>query len=252
MIEEPKIRESIIKCLDPRTKILSVFLFSVIVAVSYRLTTLFFALAISLIIIIASKAYAKEVFKRLVPVNLIVILLWFFLPFTVKGEPVCSLGPLSITGEGLFYATRITIKSNTMMLMLIALISSTSVLTIGHAMHDMFIPKKLVHLLFFTFRYIYIIYDEYLRIEKALKVRCFVPKTSLHTYKTYAFMVGMLLVKSFDRAQRVYNAMLCRGFNGNFYCLNTFSLAKKDYFSFCIMCGAIFIMGVLEWKKTGL
>ena len=252
MIEDPKITESVMVRLDPRMKIVSVFLFSVFVAVSYRLSALFFALAISIAVIATSRVPVKEIFKRLVPVNIIVLLLWLFLPFTVKGDPIFSAGHFYITGEGIFYATRITIKSNTMILMLIALISSTPVLTIGHAMHDMFIPKKLVHLLFFTFRYIHIIYDEYLRIEKAMKIRCFVPKTSLHTYKTYAYMVGMLLVKSSDRAQRVYNAMLCRGFNGNFYCLNTFSLTKKDVFSFCIMCCTIFFMGVLEWKKTGL
>ena len=252
MIKEPEITKSIISRLDPRMKLVAVFLFSVIVAVSYKMSALLFALSISVIVVLASKVPIKEIFKRALPVNIIALFLWLFLPFTVNGNPLFCKGSLCITKEGVLYATLITIKSNTMILMLIALISSTPISTLGHAMHELPVPKKLVHLLFFTFRYIHVIYGEYHRMATAMKIRCFVPKTNLHTYTTYAYMIGMLLVKSSDRAQRVYNAMLCRGFNSNFYSLNKFSLTSKDLFAFCIMLCAIFIMGIIEWKKTGL
>ena len=252
MIEDPKITKSILARLDARMKLVMVFLFSVIFSVSYQLPSLFFALTISVMVVLTSKVPIKEIFKRSLPVNIIAFFLWFFLPFTVHGDPVLCKGSLCITQQGILYATLITIKSNTIILMLIALVSSTPILTLGHAMHGLKIPKKLVHLLFFTFRYIHVIYDEYHRMATAMKIRCFVPKTSMHTYKTYAYMIGMLLVKSSDRAQRVYNAMLCRGFNNNFYSLGTFSLTPKDIVAFCMMLCAIFFIGIIEWKKTSL
>ncbi len=59
-------------------------------------------------------------------------------------------------------------------------------------------------------------------------IRSFKPGTNLHTYKSYAYLVGMLIVSSYERAQRIYNAMLCRGFTGKFPVIDHFSLRKSD------------------------
>jgi cobalt/nickel transport system permease protein len=50
----------------------------------------------------------------------------------------------------------------------------------------------------------------------------------MHTYRTYAYLCGMLLVRASARAQRVYNAMKCRGFSGRFICLHEFALSPGD------------------------
>ena len=92
-------------------------------------------------------------------------------------------------------------------------------------------------------------YREYIRLVNSMKIRNFSPANSLHTYRTIAYLVGMLLVRSFDRAHRVHNAMLCRGFKGNFYSLSRFSLSRRDIVSLVLMVTVILILGVLEWKK---
>ena len=161
-----------------------------------------------------------------------------------------SVGALTVTREGVLYAARISIKSNAMMLMLIALVASTPIFTLGHAMHELGVPQKIVHLFFFTYRYIHVMHREYVRLVNSMKIRGFTPGNNLHTYRTISYMVGMLLVKSFDRAQRVHNAMLCRGFEGNLYSLSTFSLNGRDVVSLILMITAVIILGVLEWKKT--
>ena len=249
MIEELNSYDSFIQRLDPRVKIVVVFLFSVVVAVSNRFVVLITALAISLLIVFMAKTPVKEIIRRLVPVNMLILFLWFFLPFTFAGEPLFFMGPLAATCEGVLYAARITIKSNAIMLMLIALVTSTSIFTLGHAMHELGIPKKIVHLFFFTFRYIHVIHREYVRLANSMKIRGFCPGTDLHTYRTFAYMLGMLLVKSFDRAQRVHNAMLCRGFKGNLYSLSRFSLKGKDVVSLVLMVAVIIVLGVLEWTE---
>ncbi len=116
-------------------------------------------------------------------------------------------------------------------------------------MHELRVPKKIVHLFFFTYRYIHVIHREYLRLVSAMKVRGFRPGTNMHTYKTYAYLVGMLLVRSSDRAERVLNAMICRGFRGNFYSLSAFSLKPHDVISLVLMLALILALGVLEWTK---
>jgi cobalt/nickel transport system permease protein len=247
MIVELTAGDSLIQRLDPRIKIVIVFLFSVVVAVSNRFVVLLLALALSLSMALLARLPVKQFLARLVPVNLFIIFLWFFLPFTLQGKPLFSVGPLVGTHEGVLYATRISIKSNTMMAVLIALVASTSLLTLGHAMHHLKIPKKLVHLFFFTYRYIDVIHKEYLRLVNAMKVRGFRPGTNMHTYRTFAYLVGMLLVRSSDRADRVHSAMLCRGFRGNLYSLSAFSLRAFDVISLILMLVLILALGVLEW-----
>jgi cobalt/nickel transport system permease protein len=249
MIEELSGRDSLIHRLDPRVKIVLVFLFSVLVAVSDRFVALLPALALGLCIALLVRLPVKQLMGRLVPVNLFVIFLWVFLPFTFEGEPLFSIGPLVATHEGVLYAARISIKSNAIMAVLIALVASTSILTLGHAMYELRIPKKLVHLFFFTYRYIHVIHQEYIRLVSAMKVRGFQPGTNVHTYKSFAYLVGMLLVRSSDRAERVYNAMRCRGFRGKLYSLSTFSLKSSDVISLVFMLAMMLALGALEWTS---
>ncbi|NVM20405.1 MAG: cobalt ECF transporter T component CbiQ [Desulfobacterales bacterium] len=241
--------DSLIHSLDPRVKIVAVCLFSIVVAVSHRFVVLMSAMGLGLSIILLAGVPMRQLVRRLIPVNTFILLLWIFLPFSFEGEPLFSLGPLVGVREGVLYAARISIKSNAIVVVLIALVASTSILTLGHAMHELKAPKKIVHLFFFTCRYVDVIHREYVRLANAVKVRGFRPGTNMHTYKTLAYLVGMLLVRSSDRAQRVNNAMLCRGFRGNLYSLSTFSLKAADVASLILMLALMLALGVLEWTK---
>ena len=252
MLESLTIYDSFIQRLDPRIKIISVFIFSILAAVSQKFSVLLLAFSLSLAAFFAARIPIKEAIKRFIPVNTLVIFLWFFLPFTFKGNTVFTLFDLPVTLEGILLAAMITVKSNVIMLMLIALTLSTPIVTIAHAMHEMKMPKNIVHLFFFTLRYIHVIHNEYIRLSNSMKIRSFKPKTNFHTYRTYAYMVGMLLVKSLERAQRVHNAMRCRGFNGNLYRLSNFSIQKTDKIVMAIMMILFLILGIIEWKAIPL
>lgn len=104
----------------------------------------------------------------------------------------------------------------------IALLSTSSIFNLIHALHHLNFPEKLIQLFFFTYRHIYTIHSEYIKLNNAIKIRGFKPKTNLNTYKTYAYLVGMMLVRSYVRSKRVYDAMLCRGFKGKFWILDHF------------------------------
>lgn len=235
--------------LDPRVKILWVFTFSVVVAASHRFVVLISALALSLGLVVMARVPGKKLARRLVSVNLFIFFLWFFLPFTVPGDPAFAVGPLVATGQGLLYALQISLKSNAIVMAMVVLTTSTSILTLGQAMHALKVPQKIIHLFFFTYRYVFVIHREYLRLVDAIKVRGFKPGTNTHTYKTFAYLVGMLLVRSAERAERVHNAMLCRGFRGQFYSLSQFSFKHVDFVWFGVMLGFVLVLGVLEWTR---
>jgi cobalt/nickel transport system permease protein len=226
----------------------TVFFFSIVVATLNQIPALLCGWTLGILMVLTAKVSTRDLIKRLTPVNVLVGFLWLFLPFTFPGKPILFLWSFPVTHEGVLYATKITIKSNAIMLMMIALVTTTSIFTLGHAMHELMVPKKIVHLFFFTYRYLHVMQREYIRLVNSMKIRGFRAKTNVHTYRTFAYMIGMILVRSFDRAQRVHNAMLCRGFDGNLYSLKTFSIKKRDIFFLVFVTAMVFILGVLEWK----
>ena len=219
---------SIIHRLDPRVKVVLTVVFALGVAFSNSYLLIYFSIFYSLVIIFIAKIPVHIAFKRLLPLIIFLLLLWVFLPLSVKGKTIFEVGPLAITKEGVLYAYRITAKSVAILLLLIAFITTSNMVALFHALAHLKVPKKLIFLIFFTYRYIHVVWMEYQRIKNALAMRCFVPGTNLHTYKTVAHVVGMLMVRSYDRSERVYNAMLCRGFNGTFYMLDHFELKGFD------------------------
>jgi cobalt/nickel transport system permease protein len=128
-----------------------------------------------------------------------------------------------------------------------ALVTTTGFVTLGHAMDRLHIPGKIVHLLLMSYRYIFVIEQEYQRLARAAKIRGFQPGTNIHTYKAYAYMIGMLFVRAAARADRVYRAMRCRGFDGRFYCLAEFPAHPRNWIFAALMSLSIIGLVILEW-----
>jgi len=251
MIREPfAIGNSLIHSLDPRLKVIIATAYSFVVALSTQFTTLLAALALSILLIGLARLNVREVAKRVAVVNGLVVFFWVVLPLTFPGEMLFHVGPLAVTRSGVFLAAQITLKSNAILLAFIPLVASFSIATLGHALSRLRVPEKMVYLLLLTYRYVFVIGGEYQRLVRAAKIRGFQAGNNMHTYRTYAYLIGMILVRASARAERVHQAMLCRGFQGRFYCLHEFSLSRADWFCSAAMTGALIGLGILEWTKT--
>jgi len=231
--------DSTLHRLDPRVKIIVAILFSVMVALTDKYTLLTGGLLFAVGAVAVARLRAKEIISRLLVVNSFIFLLWLMLPFTFPGKNIYTLGSFNISQEGIKYALLITIKSNTIILAGIALLSTSSIFNLVHALRHLHFPDKLTQLFFFTYRYTQTIHSEYIRLNNAIKIRGFKPRTNFHTYRTYAYLIGMMLVRSYDRSKRVYNAMLCRGFKGKFLTLNHFVFKKSDFVAGIVMLSCI-------------
>ena len=228
-LEEFSLGDSVIHRLDPRVKIISALCFSVAVAVNHSLPATLVAILFPLALIVAARIRTSRVLVRLAIVNGFIAFLWIFLPFSVPGETLYGIGPLNVTREGLHTALLITAKSNAIVLATMALLGTSSVFDLAHALSHLGCPDKIVHLFFFSFRYVHVIHDEYHRLRRAAKIRAFHPRTDIQTYRTFAYFIGMLLVRSFQRARRIVDAMKCRGFRRKFYILHHYNMGRSDY-----------------------
>ena len=81
-----------------------------------------------------------------------------------------------------------------------------------NAMHRIGCPKVLVTQLQFTYRYLIVIVEEAVWMDRARKARGF--GRNSYPLTQWGRMIGQLLIRSYDRASRIHNAMLSRGFNG--------------------------------------
>ena len=148
--------DSTLHRIDPRVRVAAATAFSVVVAVSYHLPALWAALICSIALAALARLPAVAVARRLVVVNGLVIVLWAVIPFTFPGEPLWRVGPLAASHDGVRMAAQITLKSNAIVLCFMALVATMAPATLGHALHRVHVPDKIVHLLLMTYRYIFV------------------------------------------------------------------------------------------------
>ena len=82
-------------------------------------------------------------------------------------------------------------------------------------------------------------------MRRAMRVRGFVANNSRHTYRTFGFATGMLLVRALDRSERMLLAMKCRGFNGQMPELHARRLQAVDLAYVCLaaaLCAALWTL----------
>ncbi|KJU87130.1 cobalt ABC transporter permease CbiQ [Candidatus Magnetobacterium bavaricum] len=220
---------------DPRAKFLAFAPLVCIVAAAKGIHCPLYALFVACALAVLARLDARVLLERMLIINAFIVPLWIFLPIGTQGCPIIVAGPIVVTSEGVSLALAITLKTNAITLITVAVLGTSEVLALTHALLHLRCPVKLVYLFFFCYRYIALMHEEYQRLCRAITIRAFRPKTNLHTYKTYAYVVGMLLVRSHERSQRIYQAMLCRGFTGKFPLLQHFYLKASDYLFLAIM-----------------
>jgi cobalt/nickel transport system permease protein len=253
MIEEPfAAGTSVIHRLDPRCRIIAAIFFSIVTAVLYGFPALLTAFGLGLLMLSAARIRLRQAARRLVPVNLFIAVFWLILPLTAGGNVVYRSGPVVLYLDGIVLSAQITLKSNAIMMALIALIATMGFATLGHALNSLRFPEKFVFLFMLTYRYIFVIEEEYRRIWRAVKIRGFQPKTTLHSYRTVAYMIGMLFIRAAARADRVYRAMKCRGFKGRFYSLAEFRFTRSSLIFSILTTLGLFFMILLEATHHGV
>ncbi|GAU08868.1 cobalt ECF transporter T component CbiQ [Desulfoplanes formicivorans] len=231
---------------DPRFRVVLAIAFSVVVALSRAMDVQLVALGIAGGLYLGAGLPLRVLVRRLVVVNGFIAFLWLVLPFSVPGPVVLDVGFLQASSPGIMHALQITLKANAIIIVCMALVATMSVIILGNALQSLGVPPKICQLLLMTYRYIFVFEEESGRMHRAAVLRGFTPTTSMHTYRTYAYMVGMILVRAWERARRVHAAMICRGFRGRLYGLTTYRAVAGDWLFFA--CGAVVIvlLGILE------
>jgi cobalt/nickel transport system permease protein len=176
---------------------------------------LYFALLAGLLLL--SKLPPLYVLKRSLVIVPFVLMIVIFNIFLKPGEVVASYNiwnwQVSITYEGLLFVWNVTIKAWLSVLSLIMLSSTTKFSELLKGLEQLRMPRVMVMILSFMYRYIFVLVDEVIRMKQARDSRSFGGKRTWQL-KTIGNMVGTLFLRSYERGERVYGAMVARGFEG--------------------------------------
>ena len=135
------------------------------------------------------------------------------LPFFSGTTMIFRLGPLAIYQEGLLALLLITVKFICILTLGLVLFGSAPLLTTIKAMRALRLSPILADMMLLTYRYIFEIGHDLKTMETAMRLRNFrAGRFSLRGINTLASMSGTLLVRSYERSERIYKAMILRGY----------------------------------------
>ncbi|MCS6772207.1 MAG: energy-coupling factor transporter transmembrane protein EcfT [Kiritimatiellae bacterium] len=164
---------------------------------------------------LAARLPLRSIAPRFIALNLFLLIWWATIPL---------LDP----SQGWRFAAAIAARANAMLLAITLFISTIEAGALAHALAHLRVPRPLVHVLLLAVRYAEVLWLEQQRMQRAMRARAFRPRPNAHTYRSLTRLVGMLLVRSLDRADRILGAMKCRGYRGDFPLLHHFRFRPLD------------------------
>ncbi len=120
----------------------------------------------------------------------------------------------------------ILLKGMLTLLAAFILIATTGIDRIAIALQMMRVPRILIMQLLLTYRYIIVLIEEVSRMMCAYSLRASNKKGI--QIKNGGSLIGHLLMRTWERAQRIYDAMCCRGFTGAYSVGNVNRIQARD------------------------
>jgi len=251
-IDEYSDLDSFIHRLDPRTKLIASLAFIVAVVLTpannWRIFVCYFC--VIAVLLILSRLPPLYVLKRSLVIFPFVLLIAVFIPFFKEGELAGSyniwMWQVSVTYSGLFILANVVVKAWLCILGLILLSSTTKLADLLKGLKQLGTPQVMILILSFMYRYIFVLVDEVMRMQQARDSRNF-GGNRLHQLKTIGNMVGTLFIRSYERGERIYAAMLSRGFDGQVRTLHNLSFRPADAYFGVIFCMVLVSPYIIWW-----
>ena len=224
---------------DPRAKVITTAVF-VVCVVSYGKYDLLGLLPFAIFpVVLATEGDLPLGFlgRLLLVVSPFALLMGAFNPVFDR-EVVAQVGAWGVTGGWVSYAS-IVLRFLLTAGAALVLTATTSFTGICLALQKLRVPDVLVTQLLLLFRYIFVLGDEAQRMGQARRLRSFGRRGM--GWRVYGQMLGQLLLRAFARAQRIYVAMKCRGFDGEIRVAQRLHFRAADLV-FTLAWSAVFVL----------
>jgi cobalt/nickel transport system permease protein len=229
---------SLIHQLDARVKSVAAMLFILATALTPDGAWLAYLLLAALVLaLIVISRLGLGLVQRRAAVALPFALAAVTVAFSTPGRPMLAMQilrwELTITDAGLVRFVTILLKSWLSVQVAVVLTASTRFPALLQAMRSLCLPRILVSIIGFTYRYIFVIGDEALRLMRARAARSGAPDgrgggSVFWRARVTGGMAGSLFLRSVERSERIYDAMVARGYDGEVRSLRPPVLELRD------------------------
>ena len=176
--------------------------------------------------------------------------------FSIPGKPVTSfqflMWDLTITDAGLLRFVSIVIRSWLSVQMAILLVAVTEFPKIIHALTHLRVPTILTVIISFLYRYLFVLTDEVMRMLRARQARSAAASGARSggsvawRARIAGHMAGQLFLRSYERSDRIYNAMLSRGYKGELMTIHPHHYHTSD-----LWVGGLSLLGLILMQILG-
>jgi len=215
--------------LDPRAKIVGLLSIT-IVAVSAPLEFWpVYAVCVAVLVAYATVARVRprDVWRRVRVVLPLVLVVGALVPFVRKGGAAYDLGLLTAHETGLEICLAVSAKAIIGTLSAALLGMTTTFPAVLRGLEALRVPRLFVLIAAFMYRYLFVIVEEMGRMRAALVSRGYNPRNALQAGPMGRMATAMFL-RTFSRGERVYHAMLARGYDGAMPQLVPLSFGRVD------------------------
>lgn len=216
--------------LDPRAKVLG-FLAVTFVAVSAPLEAwpVYAGCALALALLAAAaRIPARTVWRRSRLVLLLVLFVAAFVPFVDRGVgEVVEVGPFTLSLDGVAVLGAVAAKATLGTVSAVLLGATTTYPAVLRALEALRVPRAFTLIAAFSYRYLFVLVDEVSRMRSSLAARGYRPRTALGAAAT-GRLAAALFLRSHGRGERVYLAMLARGYSGSMPELEPLAFRRTD------------------------
>ena len=173
------------------------------------------------------------------------VLAALWLPFLKGGETLAIFGGrLHLSVAGLWLFAGVVMKSFLGASAAVMLVSTTPFSSLLSGLRKLGAPVILVDLLALTYRYLFVLAGEAIRLRRAAAARGYRPRW-LGQALLIGRLVGRLFVRSYERAERVYGAMVQRGYNGRMPASKPLSFQTIDATALLILIPTLVVVRIL-------
>ena len=179
--------------------------------------------------------------------------------FSPLGEPLAewNLGFFTLipTDFGLIRFLSILVRSWLSVQMAILLVATTQFPDLIHSFEHLRVPRVLTTIIAFLYRYLFILTNEIFRLLRARNSRSAgLPGVKqggsiLWRAKVAGSMAGQLFLRSYERSDRIYNAMISRGYTGHLRTLNPHIMSRLDWFILTISFFILILIQLVGWIR---
>jgi cobalt/nickel transport system permease protein len=211
---------------DPRAKLLVTFLFlTAVVSINrYEIVDLLPFAAFPLLTCVVGQVPFSFIARKLLFTAPFILIFGAFNPI-FDTAPIQVLGGIALSGGWISYMS-IVIKFQLTVAAAFALIAVTGMNPLCGAALRIGVPKLFVTQLALLYRYLFVLSAEAQRMQRAAALRS--PGRNGMSLSLFGSLVGHLLLRTLDRAQRIYLAMRCRGFDDRFPLLCPMKIRRSD------------------------